>query len=1105
MTELQTFARAFASICYNEFPACHPPVPPIAVVLLSMRSSLFFFDFSRWTAVCLFGLACSLGLSAHADESQISFNRDIRPILSENCYFCHGPDENNQQSGLRLDSREAAIEFAAIIPEDVEGSELVARIDHDDPDAVMPPPASHKTLTEEQKQLLKDWIAEGAIYEDHWSFTPIRRPDIPNLSEWDETVVSDPVHPVDAFIRARLLAKGHDLSGPARADRLLRRMHMDLVGLPPTWKETQDFFQRSQTSQASSDDRAALIDQKLDELFANPHHGERRAAFWLDLVRFADTVGYHGDQNQHIFPYRDWVIEAFQNNMPFDEFTIKQLAGDLLPNPKTDDLIASGFNRLNMMTREGGAQPGEYLSKYATDRVRTVGMAWMGLTTGCAECHDHKFDPFTAKDFYSLGAFFADIEQWGVYSDYGYTPNPDLKGYNNNFPFPPEIEVTSQALLREQTQAKQELTELARSQHEALPDDQKTAANQWLANVHDWLEQNADGWQSIETTNVPSADKKQRAWKLDASSTSPGSLSPQSIQVSLPTKPNQTPLAVEVRFYIEELETVPADKSAENQEDEKKLKRTTVAVSLARANRWMPSFSNTVAQQNVASRWTVPATDADGHAAKQRPHQFMIDQSKHADEPMQAVFELSAPLQLRDGQSLIAEIKGLPADIEATFEASPLIRLRPFDPTELEAIQVCDSVSQPNALLSWMMSNPKQTKDAGAKNHWRDRYLACREGRTWTMVTQATDPIEMRVLPRGNWQDETGEVVQPATPKFLGQYGIDSDKNADANHSDSKRLTRLDLARWIVHRDNPLTARVVANRLWKQFFGVGLTMAVDDLGTQGEPPSHPELLDYLAIELIESGWDLRHVTRLILTSQTYQQDSRVRPELSEIDPENRLLGYHPPRRLEAEIIRDNALAVSGLLNLEIGGPSVKPYQPGGYYSNLQFPNRTYRSTTGDNQYRRGIYMHWQRTFLHPMLANFDAPSREDCVAIRANANTPQQALTLLNDPTFIEAASELAWSMNEQSDSDENRLRAMIRRSLQREATSEEIERLSVFLDQQRELFLADEALSVELTSVGQSAARHGKSLTHPERAEWAAWTATARIVLNLHETITRY
>jgi hypothetical protein len=284
-----------------------------------------------------------------------------------------------------------------------------------------------------------------------------------------------------------------------------------------------------------------------------------------------------------------------------------------------------------------------------------------------------------------------------------------------------------------------------------------------------------------------------------------------------------------------------------------------------------------------------------------------------------------------------------------------------------------------------------------------------------------------------------------------------------------------------------------------------LTAAVDDLGAQGDPPSHPELLDYLATELIDSGWDLRHVTRLILTSQTYQQDSRVRPELTEMDPENRLLAYHPPRRLEAEIIRDNALAVSGLLNLEIGGPSIKPYQPGGYYSNLQFPNRSYRSTAGDNQYRRGIYMHWQRTFLHPMLANFDAPSREDCVAIRANANTPQQALTLLNDPTFIEAASELAWNMTEQSESDETRLRAMIRRSLQREATSEEIERLSVFLDQQRELFLADEALSLELTRVGQSGKRHDELLSPADRAEWAGWTATARIVLNLHETITRY
>ncbi|EKK00876.1 protein containing planctomycete cytochrome C domain protein [Rhodopirellula baltica SH28] len=1092
------------------FPPTILPNLPITVVSASMHFRLPPLDFLRWTTVCLLGLSGPWLLNASADEPAISFNQDIRSILSENCYFCHGPDENNRQAGLRLDVREEAIDYAAIVPEDVDGSELVARIDHEDPELVMPPPDSHKTLTEKQKQLLKAWIAQGAPYEEHWSFSLIQRPEVPDLTKWDETVESNDVHPVDAFIRARLLAKGHDLSGPARPDRLLRRLHLDLVGLPPTWEETQDFFTRVQETQASADARSSLIDQRLNELFETPHHGERMAAFWLDLVRFADTVGYHGDQNQHIFPYRDWVIDASQNNMPFDEFTIKQLAGDLLPNPKTDDLIASGFNRLNMITREGGAQPGEYLSKYATDRVRTVGMAWMGLTTGCAECHDHKFDPFTAKDFYSLGAFFADIEQWGVYSDYGYTPNPDLKGYNNNFPFPPEIEVTSPALLREQTQAKQELIDLARLQLAALSDDQKNSADDWLNNVNGWLEREANGWQSLPMTSAPPKDKNLKAWTADSESISLGSLPPQSIQVSLLTAANQSPQNVEIRFYIEEIKPPATDdsgseKSKDEKKEEAKPTRTNVAVSFARANRWLPSFSSTVAQQNVASRWSVPATDAAGRAVKQRPHQFMIDQSKHADDPMRAVFELAGPLQLKEGQSLVAEIKGLAGDTKVRFEASPLIRMRPFDAAELEAIQICDSISQPNALLSWMMSNPKQAKDAGAIKHWRDRYLACRDGRTWTMVTQATEPMEMRVLPRGNWQDKSGDVVEPATPGFLGSYGIETAKEANAKDAEAKRLTRLDLARWIVHRDNPLTARVVANRLWKQFFGVGLTAAVDDLGAQGDPPSHPELLDYLAIELIDSGWDLRHVTRLILTSRTYQQDSRVRPELSEIDPENRLLSYHPPRRLEAEIVRDNALAVSGLLNLEIGGPSVKPYQPDGYYSNLQFPNRSYRSTAGDNQYRRGIYMHWQRTFLHPMLANFDAPSREDCVAIRANANTPQQALTLLNDPTFIEAASELAWNMIEQKESDETRLRTMVRRSLQRDATSEEIERLTNFLNQQRELFLADEALSVQLTSIGQSAARHNESLSQADRAEWAAWTATARIVLNLHETITRY
>lgn len=1065
----------------------------------------------------------AVGDETIADEDVLQFNRDIRPILSENCYFCHGPDEENRQAGLRMDVREDAIDYAAIIPEDVEGSELVARIDHEDPELLMPPPESHKTLTDKQKQLLKDWIRQGAPYEEHWSFAPIRRPEVPDLSRFDEALDNEDVHPIDAFIRAELLSHGHDLSSPSRPDRLLRRLHLDLVGLPPTWQDVVAF--ESQVNALREIDSGqpvpmgdvydSLVQKKIDELLRNPHHGERMASFWLDVVRFADTVGYHGDQTQHIFPYRDWVIDAFQNNMPFDEFTIKQLAGDLLPDANADDLIASGFNRLNMMTREGGAQPGEYLSKYATDRVRTVGMAWMGLTTGCAECHDHKFDPFTAKDFYSLGAFFADIEQWGVYSNYGYTPNPDLLGYNNNFPFPPEIEVTSEALLREQAQARLELVAVANGDFAALDPDKKEEANQWWSQTVAWLSQHFDGWRPERLKPVDSKDKKVRLyeWTLSEGGSSDEASEAavvRSIQVNLDVAANQSPQNVSVQFFIESppAESAKSDEQADSKEAKKDEPaaptRRAIAVQQAFANRWLPSFSSTVAQTNVASTWTVPATDENGHAKKQRPHQFMIDRSAHADDLNQAVFELKQPLSLmlKPGEKLLVEIKGLAESTQVSIGSSPMIRLRPLDTGEVETLLTCESLDDSAALLTWSLSHSGQARDAGAIQHWRNEYVRCRDGRTWTMVTQATDPMEMRVLPRGNWQDKSGEVVQPSTPEFLGKFGLES---AEGDDESAKRLTRLDLARWIVHPDNPLTARVVANRLWKQFFGTGLTAAVDDLGAQGDPPSHPELLDYLASELIESGWDMQHLIRLILTSDVYQQDSRVRPELAESDPNNRWLAYHPPRRLEAEIVRDNALSIAGLLNLEIGGPSVKPYQPGGYYSNLQFPNRTYRSTAGDDQYRRGLYMHWQRTFLHPMLANFDAPSREDCVAIRANANTPQQALTLLNDPTFIEAASELAWNLLAESGDDESRLHEMVHRSLQREATSEEIERLLTFLNEQRQIFSADESLAHQLTSVGQASLRHDESLPAEKRSEWAAWTATARIVLNLHESITRY
>lgn len=1046
----------------------HPSLPHRFLFVMTIRSLLAVFT--------LFGLTTP----ASGEPSEpVDFARDISPILSNNCYFCHGPDPDHRKAGLRLDERDVAIDFRAIVPEQVSSSELVARIEHEAPQWIMPPPDSHKTLSKKEKDLLKRWIAEGAPYAKHWSFTPIKRPEVPKGAAEKVT------NPIDAFVRERLRSVDVDLSPRSRADRLVRRLSLDLIGLPPTPEQVEVFVQDSAVN------FDAAFQDLLDELFASVHHGERMASFWLDVVRYSDTVGYHGDQNQNVFPYRDWVVDAFNDNMPFDEFTRKQLAGDLLPGATTDDLLASCFNRLNMMTREGGAQPGEYLSKYTADRVRTVGMAWMGITTGCAECHDHKFDPFTTKDFYSLGAFFADLKQWGVYSDYGYTPNPDLRGYRNDYPFPPEIEVVSDALVREQRERRGRLGELARDGIDDLDEESREQARRGWDQLKDWLTRTPTGWQSLSTrasTDTTGKEGKEglRRFVADRRSlTLDGypALTTKEVRVRLGVPSDGKVRSLKIEFFVQ-------------RED----KSIPIKVVQARANRLLPDFANGEIRDDVTGQWKFPSVDRSGRAIGLGEFQYFLDDTITSGEPNAAVYQFEKPLVLNANETLRIDVSG-GQGLELEWHISPVAHLRPFDPVEIETLATAEDLKSSPASLAYMLTRLTQLPMGGEAKRLINEYHRCRDGRTHVMVSQASEPKTMRVLPRGNWQNQSGDIVEPAVPEFL--------QSDDSGGSGEKRKTRLDLADWILSPDNPLTARVVVNRLWKQFFGRGITEAVDDLGAQGDPPSHPKLLDYLAGELIASDWNIRHIVRLIVSSQTYQQDSRVREELAEVDPENRLLSFHPARRLEAEAVRDNALAISGLLNRQVGGPPVKPYQPAGYYSNLQFPNRTYQSTVDDDQYRRGLYMHWQRTFLHPMLANFDAPSREDCVAIRAIANTPQQALTLLNDPTFIEAAGQFAWNtlVDHRDLDDEAKIHQMIRQSVQREATSQEVDRLRAFLNEQRQRFADDPARVEQLVAIGQTAQGRDWSPLGATggRSEWAAWTATARVLLNLHETITRY
>jgi len=1030
---------------------------------------------TRWSAVfcsirpvgwlaCVVALACTTVAPGAEHEPRLGYNEHIRPILSDNCFACHGPEKNHREADLRLDQRDSAVESEAIIPGKPDESELVRRILSADPDERMPPPQSHKKLTAVQKELIKRWIAEGAEYEPHWAYITPKRPETPIVknSAWVRNAI-------DAFILQTLAAR--KLAPSREADRrtLLRRLSLDLIGLPPTPAEVEAFV---------GDTRPDAYERQVERLLASPHYGERMAVVWLDAARFSDTVGFHGDQNQNIFPYRDYVINAFNNNKPFDQFTLEQLAGDLLHNPTEEQLIATGFNRLNMMTREGGAQPKEYLAKYAADRVRTVSQAFLSATMGCCECHDHKYDPFTAKDFYALSAFFADVKQWGVYQNYGYTPNPDLAGFTNEHPFPPELKVASPYLQRRRERLRGEADRLAAEDGGKLLADaaKRVEFERWRKTTADFLTAHPDGWMTPPAEKMqPEADGSIRlpAKGADKMSFTFRLSSGAIAAIRLEALPDEQYGGKIVRGR--EGSQPPLNLAAALQSKDGKAKPVAIFQAEADAKE-DHGYSNGYARLGVQGGWKVAA-----------------DKLK---SPQTAVYLLANPITTADGDTLTVSLAQNPLG-RVRISISPLAPLEPIDPEMAAPLRgalaaAAGSGGQSNDSLlhrTCILSSDLNPQAREALRKIQGELATCTQGKTPTLVTVAVPPVVTRVLPRGNWQDQSGKIVEPATPEFLSP-----EKPKEG------RLTRLDLARWIVAPDNPLTSRAIMNRMWKQFFGAGLSGVVEDLGGQGQWPSHPELLDWLAVEFRESKWDVKHMVRLIVTSNAYRQDSRLRKELMASDPENRLLSSQNPRRLEAEFVRDNALFISGLINLEMGGPSVKPYQPAGYYDNLQFPDRHYVAEKDDQQYRRGVYVHWQRTFLHPMMANFDAPPREDAACTRIVSNTPQQALTLLNDPEFVEAARVFAQRVIGQAKTDNERFELIFQLALCRAPKPREAESLARFLKEAQSYYSEHPDDAGKLVGVGLAPV--AKEIPP---VELAAWTSVCRVVLNLHETITRY
>ncbi len=1012
--------------------------------------------------------ALVVGCAASAVEpttgtETLSFNRHIRPILSDKCLACHGPDAHARKADLRLDQA---------LPEDVaatvlasghpEASELVKRILSADPEEQMPPPDQDRQLTQDQKDLLAAWVAQGAPFEAHWSYIP-PAPLSPALEASG--------HPIDTIVMDKLQREGVSPMPDADKVTLVRRLHWDLLGVPPKPEVVQAFVE-------STDPGA--YDALVDSLLASPHYGERMAMEWLDVVRYADSNGYHSDEFRSISPYRDYVIKAFNENMPFDQFTREQLAGDLLPNATREQKVASGYNRLNQITAEGGAQAKEYLAKYAADRVRTTSTAWLGATMACAECHDHKYDPISTREFYQFEAFFADIEEQGVYGSGGiWEPRMYLPT--------PEQEAREAALLAAIQTVKQTLASDTPALKEARKAWEGALSAQREGSVQPWvrpepLSVKAQG----ETTFLSMPDKRILASgpereKDEYTIQLPGHGAPVSA------------LLVEVvddillggvsrgggNFLLTNVTaTLRAPGQAEG---------TPLVFASASADYEQEGFPVTnVLDDDVKSGWA-----ADSH--KQRGnHAIVLRLAQPVTLEKEGVLEVRLYFNSSfAGHQMDSFRIGLTDDTVAARTPWPVL------PTAVKAALSTELMARTpdhdQTVGSYFLATtPALDGERAALAKAEGDLNGLRGAMATTLISQALpEPRTVRVLPRGNWLDETGEIVEPATPAALPALGVTG-----------RRANRLDLANWLVSRDNPLTARVTMNRLWKRFYGTGISKILNDLGAQGEWPTHPELLDWLAVEFMYSGWDLKHMIRLMVTSETYRRTSEATPELRNRDPYNRLLARQSRYRIDAEMVRDGALAMSGLLSPIIGGRSVFPYQPEGYYANCNTFGGVlaYDTEKDENQYRRGLYSFWKRTFLHPSLLAFDAPTREECTAERPVSNTPLQALVLLNDPTYVEAARVFAQRiMTEGGEESDSRINLAFAYALSRAPRPEELALLRDLYHQHLLEYTNDPASAEVLLKTGLAPLPEGQN-----PVDLAAWTSVARVILNLHETITR-
>jgi hypothetical protein len=1057
---------------------------------------------SRCLPLSIFLAAASLLVAADPGVAvpPINFQRQVRPILSNNCFLCHGPDKGTRMADVRLDIHEGA--FATrkngtiVVPGKPDESLLIKRVFSDNPAYRMPPTFAHKTLTPEQKDILKRWVEQGAQWKDHWAFiAPVRSP-VPAVKDakWVR-------NPIDGFILAKLEA--NNLTPAPEADRrtLIRRVTLDLTGLPPTPAETEAFVK---------DKSAHAYDKVVDRLLASPHYGEHLGHYWLDAARYADTQGLHIDNYREMWPYRDWVISAFNRNMPFDEFTIEQLAGDLLPKATLDQKIASGFQRCNVTTNEGGAIPAEVEAMYARDRADTTATVWMGLTVGCATCHDHKFDPIAQREMYSMTAFFRNTTQYAL---------------DGNVPDTPPVVTVPAAADRPKWDELQ-------ARREALKATLASAMSGPNGAFENWLRSPAR--QQIQ---VPFAPAILAEPHLDAGlptgvtfGDGPPGVGPalHFAKQSVVTLPNIAAMDTDKPFTIAAWVMIPkvnesyalaSQMETEKGSDSTKDKEWGWSARVS-SNNTEPSMVSITLQGKDGKYITAQPEPTYGLKPATWYHVIFTYDGSRSDKGLRIYINGNAVPSYGDG----ADLAPLESSIQTStgplllgnhnkqyFEGGAMagfkILSRRSDEQDAKLLYAADAIevakrkdipdlseADRQALLTYYVAeeNP-ETKDAVGKLHEVDaeRFEIARRSAVTFVQQERTDTEPMaHVLYRGLY-DQPKEEVYPNVPAVLPPMPQSAPRN------------RLGLAQWLVDASNPLTARVTVNRFWQQVFGTGLVKTAEDFGSQGEPPTHPELLDWLAVEFRESGWDVKKTLRLMVTSATYRQAALTTPEKLEHDRDNRLLSRGPRYRMDAEMVRDYALSASGLLVPTIGGPSVKPYQPARIWETVamdQSNTRFYKADTGDGLYRRSLYTFWKRSAPPPSMDIFDAPSREECVVRRERTNTPLQALATMDDPQFVEAARVLAQN-------------AMLagRRKVDREIDFM-TERLTArkFDDKERAIVLgsyrdylayyeSDPADAAKLVSIGES--KRAASLPAPELA---AMTMVANELMNLDEVLVK-